>query len=405
MQVKNQLAEVLLAKPLGHGIDRGAFLRHEQDFLAAGNQRGDQVGDRLALAGSRRPLDDQALAREHRVDRVVLAGVGIQNQELISQRHLIRARNGLWPGPLGADRRAGLLIARQRRDQLMRDQLIQCPVKVGDHRQLGVGEVRQHQPPVNPEAGYLPCLLPDPFIGLLQLPRLVDHAVRDAPHQRSVIKLAAEVDLQHVLQRRVNLHRLTDHGKLELILRRADRTQCGGLKQNRRTRLPGCPLILPRRQAAPDRQRLQAAFFEVLLSLVMDHADPPQHLIALLSIGKQRRDPGRLAQQQAHDRVAVCCRQIQGAALQVAVMQQVVTSAEIDKRVLPVRGRLLHQARTPARVLPGDARQHARPGWPVISQRIPPPDPAQVPDLVLSHVIRAGPRLFGRCIAARLLKS
>ena len=368
MQVQHQLAEVLLAKPLGHRIDRGALLGHEQHFLAAGNQRGDQVGDRLALAGSRRALDDQALPREHRVDRVVLARVGIQHQELISQRHLIRARDRLRPRPLGPDRRAGLLIARQRRDQLMRDQLIQCPVKVSDHRQLGIGEVRQHQPRVNPETRYLPCLLADPLIGFLQLPRLIDRAVRDTLHQRRVINLAAEVDLQHVQQGRVDLHRLPDHGKLELILRRADRTQRGGLKQDRRTRLPRGPLVLPRRQPAPDRQRLQAPFFEILLSLVMDRADPPQHLITLLRITEQRRDPGRLAQQQPSDRVAIRRRQIQSAALQVPVMQQVVASAEINKRVLPVRGRLLHQPRAPARLPLGKARQRARLGPLIASQ-------------------------------------
>ena len=37
VQIEHQLTEVLLAKPLGHGIDRGALLRHEQHFPAPCN--------------------------------------------------------------------------------------------------------------------------------------------------------------------------------------------------------------------------------------------------------------------------------------------------------------------------------------------------------------------------------
>ena len=368
MQVQHQLTEVLLAQPLGHRIDRSPLLGHEQHLAAAGNQRGDQVRDRLALARPRRALDDQALPREHRVNRVVLARIGIQHQELISQRHLIRARDRLRPRPLGPDRRTGLLIARQRRDQLMPDQLIQRPIKIIDHRQLGIGKVRQHQPQVNPETRHLPRLLADPPIGFLQLPRLIDRAVRDPLHQRRMINLAAEVNLQHMQQGRVHLHRLTDHGQLELILRCTDRTQRGGLKQDRRTRLPHGPLVLPRRQPAPDRQRFQAPLFEILLCLVMDRADPAQHLITLLKITEQCRDPGRLAPQQPSDCVAISRRQVQRAPLQVPVMQQVIASAEINKRVLPVRRRLLHQPRAHARLPVGKARQRAGSGPLLASQ-------------------------------------
>jgi hypothetical protein len=160
MQVEHQLAETPLRQPLGHGIDRRAFLGHEQHLLATGNQRPDQVRDRLALARPRRPLDDQAPPGQHRVDRVVLAGIGIQHQELIRQRHLIRPRDRPRPGPLTADRGAGLLITRQRRDQVMGDQLIQRIVQIADHRELGVGEIRQHDPLIDPEPRDLPGYSP-----------------------------------------------------------------------------------------------------------------------------------------------------------------------------------------------------------------------------------------------------
>ena len=54
--------------------------------------------------------------------------------------------------------------------------------------------------------------------------------------------------------------------------------------------------------------------------------------------------------------------EIQSAALQIPVRQQVVASAEIDKRVLSVRGRLLYQSRALAWVQRHPAAQH--PGLP-----------------------------------------
>ena len=54
---------------------------------------------------------------------IVLARIGIQHQELISKRHLIRPRNRPRPGPWLRIRCAGLLITRQCRDQIVRGQL------------------------------------------------------------------------------------------------------------------------------------------------------------------------------------------------------------------------------------------------------------------------------------------
>ena len=64
-----------LREDVEHAVSRyrGPFLGDEQHFPAARDERRDQVRDGLALTGARRPLDDQALARKHRVDRIVLA--------------------------------------------------------------------------------------------------------------------------------------------------------------------------------------------------------------------------------------------------------------------------------------------------------------------------------------------
>src|SRR5262249_37205349 len=72
VQIEDQIVEAHLLEALEHGIDRGPFLSDEQDSLAAGHQRGDEVGDRLTLARSGWALDNEVLAGENLVDGVVL---------------------------------------------------------------------------------------------------------------------------------------------------------------------------------------------------------------------------------------------------------------------------------------------------------------------------------------------
>ena len=52
-------------QPGEHRVDRGALLGDEQHLPAAGDHRGDQVGDRLALAGAWRAVDHQAAPGQH----------------------------------------------------------------------------------------------------------------------------------------------------------------------------------------------------------------------------------------------------------------------------------------------------------------------------------------------------
>jgi hypothetical protein len=74
----------------------------------------------------------------------------------------------------------------------MGGQLIQRTVQIADHRELGVGEIRQHDPLIDPETRDLPGLPADPPVGFLQFPQLIDPAVRDPRGQRRQIDLAAE---------------------------------------------------------------------------------------------------------------------------------------------------------------------------------------------------------------------
>ena len=61
----------------------------------------------------------------------------------------------------------------------MRHQLVQRAIEIPDHRELGVGEIRQHDARADPETGHLPGLFAQPRVGLLQFPQLIDAAVRD----------------------------------------------------------------------------------------------------------------------------------------------------------------------------------------------------------------------------------
>ena len=86
-------------QPLRDGVDRCPFLRDEQHLLPAGEQGRDQVGDRLALARARRATHDQTLPAQDGVDRVVLARVSVEHEELIGKRRL-SGRDSVGPGPL-----------------------------------------------------------------------------------------------------------------------------------------------------------------------------------------------------------------------------------------------------------------------------------------------------------------
>ena len=55
VQVHDEIGQTHLLESFEDGVDGGALLGDEEDLLAPGRKRGDQVGDGLALAGARRP--------------------------------------------------------------------------------------------------------------------------------------------------------------------------------------------------------------------------------------------------------------------------------------------------------------------------------------------------------------
>ena len=108
---------------------------------------GDQVGDRLALAGARRALDDEVWPPSDRVDRVVLArgrrrGRGTRRPGgVVGQRRFDAGRRSRAP------RCASSVAGDARRSRSCPVERLDGPSRSRDHRQLGVGEVADDHPP------------------------------------------------------------------------------------------------------------------------------------------------------------------------------------------------------------------------------------------------------------------
>ena len=89
VQIEDKIVQPDPFEALQDGVDRSTLLGDEQNRLAPRNKARDEVADRLALAGTWRPLDDEVLAAEHLVDRIILARVGIEDEELVGWRRVV----------------------------------------------------------------------------------------------------------------------------------------------------------------------------------------------------------------------------------------------------------------------------------------------------------------------------
>ena len=83
MEFETERAQAAFLEAVVDHVQGGSFLGDEQDLLAVRGCVGDDVRDRLRLAGSGRTLDDQILALARRGDDLGLGGVGVQNMPQI----------------------------------------------------------------------------------------------------------------------------------------------------------------------------------------------------------------------------------------------------------------------------------------------------------------------------------
>jgi hypothetical protein len=81
VQLKAEFTEAGGVEPLRDDLQRRALLADEEHALALSQTLGDDVADRLTLAGARRTLQDEARPALGRQNRLLLAGVGIEDFE------------------------------------------------------------------------------------------------------------------------------------------------------------------------------------------------------------------------------------------------------------------------------------------------------------------------------------
>ncbi len=159
VQVEHEVVEADGRQAREHGVDRGALLGHEQRAPTGRRQAGDEVGDRLRLAGAGRSLDDEVRAGEHGVDHGLLRGVGVEH-EVLGRGVGVAGRCG--SGDVG-DGRDGLGVTGQRRDDVVLGERVALGLQVGHHRQPRVGERADDQAVLHREAGHVTAGLGDPL--------------------------------------------------------------------------------------------------------------------------------------------------------------------------------------------------------------------------------------------------
>jgi hypothetical protein len=76
-------SNLLVFEPAQHDLESRAFLSNKQDPLSSGRKFSDEIGDRLALPGSRGTLDHPVFALENRGHNRLLTRICVENKELL----------------------------------------------------------------------------------------------------------------------------------------------------------------------------------------------------------------------------------------------------------------------------------------------------------------------------------
>ena len=123
------------------------FSATKQGRFTTGGEGCDEIGDRLALAGTGRPDDDQIASLQRGIDDSGLRAVSVQDEELVFWRRIVG--NCAHIIAEAAYRNvsqvvAGDGIARECGDELVLVDSRMCVLEITHHWQFGVGERREH---------------------------------------------------------------------------------------------------------------------------------------------------------------------------------------------------------------------------------------------------------------------
>ena len=344
MAVHHQVGQTYPLEAARHHLDGRLLLRYEQNPLGLGHKGGNQVGDSLGFSGARRPPNDHRLAGQGPVYGPVLAGIGIQDQELAFRRVNIGliGRRVVNAGIKG--------IARFRHPgngghHIVGGKGFGVVFQVIHQRHIGIVEVADYQTRCDAEARNLGPRLFQPVQELL-------HAGvrRGQVFQGIVRKLHSVSSAEFLPQDRV---KAGVSGQLQGKLPVGRPFGRGGQRQenNRSVGRAAAALPFPSRQSHRQEQGIRSLFLPIGLSLSGNLSKPFAGVGQLPGfggriLGKQGGQMNAAPAQQAVQGAAadfpiLCRRQVQGSGLELTVNQQRASGGAIHQLPLPLGNGLL----------------------------------------------------------------
>ena len=333
MQVEDEVAQADIGEPLGDGVNGGALFGDEEDGSAVRSLRGDEVGDGLALTRAGRADQHHVVAGETGTDGGGLGGVGIEHEELFARRGIAGSGASIarFGRIFGADAGLCIRVVGEGGDERMGGYRCRGAFKVAHHRQLGEGEIAEHDAVGDCKSGQFRA-------GFGETPvDVADIAGADAVRERGFIDLDAEFSAEDVEQAVVDFPLLLEH-EVEVGVEPAARFELGCAEEDRRVvDRPGVRPF-PGGEAVAEVERGNSAFLAVLDGLAADGAGAMARLLVILFVGEEGGEH-RCA---VIDQVDHCARisrraaaQIERAGAEVAVVEQAIAGGGVDQFVGP----------------------------------------------------------------------
>ena len=353
VQIHHKFIQAHLRQPFGDRINGRSLLGHEQHLLAPSHHGGDEVGNGLALAGSRGTFQDEGSPTQRRVDGPVLGGVGIKHQELVGWRYSV------GPGGIDVARVAaaqglqGPLVTRQGGDQVVLHQNVQIVFDVVDHGEFLVHEVPQHQPPrVQFEVGHASDPTTQIRKDLLYL-LVVQPGVGQLGSQQFLTgDLHIEFSGKMLKQCFVD-HPLPIQRQFEVRLGGAGSGEACGTQQNRGS---GCGFRGgrgPGGKTLGQKEGMDPQFLKVFHRFAVDGPRPSDRILdGVIRLGMLHPVDGKqfaqtnlgagLAGEQFAKRPRSSRTQIHGSCLEVPVVDQTVAAGRVNQCGAPLLGGFLN---------------------------------------------------------------
>ena len=300
MQLQAELAQADLAQAAMHHVQRRRLLRHEQHPASLGQTLRDEIGNRLALARTRRADQHEVLALAGGHDRRQLRRIGWQRAEDLRRTVFMVQPPGVRERNIRHERIARRV--KQMADHGVGVQLLGSLGQILPHQVLGERELRQH---------HLGADLPAPDVldsGGHAIPHRLDIQTRFIPRKVVLVDLQgqAEILVQHLGERRVEARLVVEQAQRKMRPH-ALPLQLHRQQQQRRLVARGRLVVrMPVQEAQRQEQRVGTALLQrrprrpiqldqpglhLLLGQVDEHLAPLQHLLGMAAAQILQRAP------------------------------------------------------------------------------------------------------------------